>query len=158
MTKKSACPDITNVKDYCNELNKFYCTFDDQDYSLEQDSLNELLCSKEHGIFTVTHEDVLESLKRVQSNKASGPDRISAKVVSICKYELVPVLCWIFSEFLGSILLWKTSEIIPVPKHQTPKDYKDYRSVALTCIFMKCLESIIKKFLYLEVKDQMDVY
>lgn len=161
MTKKSVSPDITNIKDYCNELNKFYCRFDVQDFSLEQNSLTELLCNKEHGIFTVTQEDVLESLKRVKSNKASGPDRVSAKVVSICKYELLPVLCWIFQSSLDQSYipkLWKTSEIIPVPKHQTPKGYNDYRPVALTCIFMKCLESVIKKFLYLEVKDQMDVY
>ena len=100
-------------------------------------------------------------MKRIKSNKAAGPDRVSAKVVSICKYELDPVLCRIFQSSLDQSYipkLWKTSEIIPVPKHQTPKGCNDYRPVALTCIFMKCLESVIKKFLFLEVKDQLDVY
>lgn len=96
MTKKSVSPDMANKKNYCNELNKFYCRLDAQDYSAEQNSLTELLCNKEHEKFTVTHEDVLESLKRDKSNKASGPDGVSAKVINICKYELVPVLCRIF--------------------------------------------------------------
>ena len=85
MTKKSVFSGITNIKDYCNELNKFYCRFDVQDYSVEQNSLFEFLCNKEYEKFTVTHEDVLESLKRVKNKKAAGPDRVSAKVVNTCK-------------------------------------------------------------------------
>lgn len=36
--------------------------------------------------------------------------------------------------------LWKLSEIKPVPKKSTPKDYNDYRLIVLTCGPFKCLE------------------
>lgn len=86
------------------------------------------------------HDDVLEGLERAKSNKASGPDSVSAKVRNICKYELVSVLRGIFQSSLHQsyiLKLYKKSEAIPVPKHQTNKDCNDYRPVALTCIFMK---------------------
>ena len=41
--------------------------------------------------------------------------------------------------------IWKTSEIIPVPKKPQVKELNDLRPVALTSIVTKCLEKIISK-------------
>jgi len=41
--------------------------------------------------------------------------------------------------------LWKTSEIIPVPKKQKNSVMNDLRPVALTPIVMKCFEKIVLK-------------
>ena len=53
-------------------------------------------------------------------------------------------------------LLWKTSNIIPVPKTPNPSVKNDYRPVALTSIAMKCFERIIKSFLLRDTEHLLD--
>ena len=45
-------------------------------------------------------------------------------------------------------LIWKTSEIIPIPKKNKVTELNDLRPVALTPIVVKCLEKIIRKEIY----------
>ena len=52
--------------------------------------------------------------------------------------------------------MWRTSEIIPVPKIKVPVEKNDLRPVALTCILMKCLESIVRGLVCDDVKGQCD--
>ena len=52
--------------------------------------------------------------------------------------------------------IWKTSNIIPVPKKTNPAVYNDYRPVALTSIAMKCFERIVKTLLLQSTNHQLD--
>ena len=52
-----------------------------------------------------------------------------------------------FSTYIDSACIsgiWKTAEIIPVPKKSPPTCKNDYRPVALTPIIMKCFEKELK--------------
>ena len=52
--------------------------------------------------------------------------------------------------------MWKTSILVPVPKKSNPKELNDLRPVALTPIFMKCLEKIVLKKLLDIVNSSLD--
>ena len=95
----------------------------------------------------ISVEDVLRSLQSLKVGKSSGPDKISGKILSLSKVQLAPILCKLFQQSLDTACipkLWKTPEIVPVPKRTSPSCNNDYRPVALTSIMMKCLERIIK--------------
>lgn len=102
---------------------------------------------------------MLKALDRAKVGKACGPDKISGRVIKMCKQELVLPMKTLFQASLNQCyvpLLWRTSEIVPVPKTKVPVEKNDLRPVALTCIFMKCLESTVKKIVCSNVSGQCD--
>ena len=52
--------------------------------------------------------------------------------------------------------LWKTAEIIPVPKRSKIESMNDLRPVALSLDILKVFERFILKLLLNEVKEQLD--
>jgi len=109
----------------------------------------------------VSEDDVLRSLNAIKTGKAAGPDKINGNILKMCKSPLSPILCKIFQQSIDSVsipVIWKTSEIIPLPKKPSPVCNNDYRPVALTSIIMKCLERIIKNLLCEQVKPFTDCY
>ena len=48
--------------------------------------------------------------------------------------------------------LWRTSEIVPVPKVKVPVEKNYLWPVALTCILMKCFEKLVRQLVCNDVK------
>jgi hypothetical protein len=158
--KKSAMPEPDDVKAYSNELNNFYARFDNFDFHTEREELIEVLRRKNYVKITLSDSDVLESLNSIKVNKAVGPDKLCGKILKLCRTQLTPVFKMIFQWSLDNSRIpsvWKTSEIIPVPKSNLPKCVNDLRPVALTSIAMKCFEKVIKKELCSQVSNFQDV-
>ncbi len=149
-----------NVPDnvsYANELNTFYARFDCHDFKCEIEDvcLKLPLCED----ITITESDVLLSFKHLNARKSSGPDKLSGFLLKECGEQLASVFHKIFQKSISLCRipsLWKTSNIIPIPKTKRPSVYNDYRPVALTSIPMKCLERIIKKILLNSVEHLLD--
>ena len=83
------------------------------------------------------------------------------EVLKMCKEPLTPIMCNIFQQSLNEACIptiWKTSEIIPIPKKSPPMCKNDYRPVALKSVIMKCLEKIVKVILLRQVNQFMDNY
>ena len=53
-------------------------------------------------------------------------------------------------------LIWKISEIVPIPKIKFPITKNDLRPIALTSLIMKCLEHIVKQHLCTQVNHLRD--
>lgn len=84
---------------------------------------------------------------RVNIRKAAGPDGICGHTLRHCADQLSEVFTVLFQMCAGSGYLpqlWKTSTIIPVPKINHPRDFNDFRPVALTSLVMKNFEKILK--------------
>ena len=91
------------------------------------------------------------------TDKAPGPDSLSAKVLKECSSEIAPVLTYIFNESLAQGAVpddWRQANIAPVFKKGEKYDAANYRPVSLTCICCQTLEHIkvsnINKHLVLE--------
>ena len=55
-------------------------------------------------------------------------------------------------------LIWRTSEIVPVPKKNKVTTLNDLRPVALTSVLVKCIEKLILRFLLPAVAPFQDPY
>jgi len=159
MKKSPVKPDVANAKEYCNELNYFYARFDKYDFS----GVRECICNFHQGRdavpVVICEDDVRKCLQLIKVGKAAGPDRISGHVLKLCADPLSSVLCKIYQQSLDNSCIpsiWKTSEIIPVPKRNPPACNNDYRPVALTPIMMKCFEKVMKNVLCAQVSAHVD--
>ena len=137
-----------NCFDYANQLNSFYARFDAYDFERERtERMTELMKEcEDHEEFVVSAEDVERVFAGVNKRKACGPDGMKGFVLKHCASQLSSIFTFIFNLSIKEHTLptiWKTSEIIPVPKKANVKELNDLRPVALTPIVTKCLEKLI---------------
>ena len=107
----------------------------------------------------ITREEVRIQLSRLNIRKAMGPDNISPRLLKVCAGQLDGVLQHLFNLSLRLQkvpTLWKTSCIVPVPKHQRPSVPNDYRPVALTSHVMKVFERLVLEQLKPMVNGLLD--
>lgn len=156
---KSSTVDPEDIESYVNDLNAFYARFDIHNFKEECENLIKVAKERNNARIIITYEDVIQSMRRVKIGKSSGPDNISARVLRLCLEQFARPIVVLFQDSLdhGRVpMLWKLSEIIPVPKIRFPKELNDLRPVTLTSIIMKCLEDIVKKYLGLDVDHIRD--
>ena len=156
---KQCLPDPENVNTYVNELNSFYARFDDMDFQQECNNILNMINKGAHERTVISINDVLQALNRAKPGKASGPDKVSARVIKSCRGELVMPIHKLFQTSLDLCyvpIAWKKSEVIPVPKVKIPVEKNDLRPVALTSVIMKCFEFIIKGMLGKQLSGTMD--
>ncbi len=92
--------------------------------------------------------DVTRSFKRVNIRKAVGPDGIPGRVLKACAFQLARVFTDIFNLSLSLSVVpacFKKSTIVPIPKKNKITCLNDWRPVALTPIFSKCFEKLIRE-------------
>ena len=96
--------------------------------------------------FRVEKFRVLKHLKELNVTKATGPDKISPRVLKSCAQSLAHPI----SIILNNCVLqgkwpnaWKKSFIVPVHKKQSKAELKNYRPVSLLCVMSKICEKII---------------
>jgi len=154
MAKTEYIHDVDNIKQLCDELNLFYSRFDKHDFSAVRGTIISHLRSRRCERIVIPEHEVLRSLKSVKVGKAAGPDGVGANVLKLCSAPLAPVVRNIYQQSLDQTCvpkIWKTSEIVPIPKRVPPACNNDFRPVALTAIMMKCFERIVKGLLYPQV-------
>ena len=99
----------------------------------------DLLCSE---------DEVLDIILSLDTNKASGLDGVSARMLKETAYTISPMLCTLFNKSISTGTVpssWKVSFITPVSKHGEPSDPSNYRPISLLPIVSKVLERIIFK-------------
>ncbi len=148
---------VPDCQAFAENLNVFYTRFDNCDFSKERECVYESLPEGEH--ISITEESVISAFSNINMRRAGGPDNIMGVVLKECRYQL----CCVFQNMYQMSIdlhripsIWKTSNIVPVPKKQNPTVNNDYRPVALTSIAMKCFERIIKTRLVAEISDVLD--
>jgi len=90
-----------------------------------------------------TVDEVEHALQCLVSSKASGPDKISAKVLTYTASNIAPSITNLFNCSSCSGRLpdeWKTSMIVPIPKGSTKSNHANYRPISLICMLCKLLE------------------
>jgi hypothetical protein len=93
---------------------------------------------------------VKESLQKLNSSKASGPDAIPTKILKDMSEHFAFPLLRIFSMSLEHGVLpldWKTADIAPIYKGGQKHAPNSFRPISLTCVCCKILERIIKSSL-----------
>ena len=154
---------VGKEKEYADELNKFYCRFDCFDFSKQHCELRESLRerSSQAEKIEINESSVLSQFRKVNVNKACGPDKIKGRILRSCCEQLASIYTFIFNVSLREHVIptvWKTAEIIPVPKKPRVSTLNDLRPVALTSVVFKCLEKIVLSHLLNDVNKFLDPF
>ncbi len=103
---------------------------------------------------------ITRSFKRVNSRKAVGPDGIPGHVLRACAFQLAGVFTDIFNLSLSLSVVpscFKKSTIVPIPKKNKITCLTDWRPVALTPIFSKCFEKLIRDYICSVLPASLDL-
>ncbi len=106
--------------------------------------------AEEVSPLTLSVADVTRSFKRVNIRKAVGPDGIPGSVLKACAFQLAGVFTDIFNLSLSLSVVpscFKKSIIVPIPKKNKITCLNDWRPVALTPIFSKCFEKLVRDYI-----------
>ena len=90
--------------------------------------------------------DIKRKLHKLDTNKASGPDGISAKVLKNCAVELAAPLAKLFRFSFSRGYFpsqWKVASVVPVHKKNSRSCPSNYRPISLLTIISKVMETII---------------
>ncbi|GFS20152.1 reverse transcriptase [Elysia marginata] len=130
---------------YANDLNKIYARFDVHNFKKEtKNVLESIFEERDDECFRVCEKEVENEFRCIKLKKSCGPDGISAYVLKYCGKELCEIFAFMFNWSLKQHCLpkiWKTSDIIPIPKRTPVNELNDLRPVALTPIVTKCLKN-----------------
>ena len=102
----------------------------------------------------------LQAIRKVKTNKATGPDNVPAWILKNHAGILAGPLTAIFNGSLREGILpetWKSANVIPVPKVNPPNTIeKDVRPISLTPIASKTLESIIVNMVNDKIEENIN--
>ncbi len=128
-----------------DELNTFYARFEAHNTAHTESAPT--AAAEEVSPLSIYVADVTQSFKRVNIRKAVGPDGIPGRVLRACAFQLAGVFTDIFNLSLSLSVVpscFRKSTIVPIPKKNKITCLNDWRPVALTPIFSKCFEKLIR--------------
>ncbi len=131
-----------------DELNTFYARFEADNTTHTESAA--AAAAEEVSPLTLSVADVTRSFKRVNIRKAVGPDGIPGRVLKACAFQLAGVFTDIFNLSLSLSVVpscFKKSIIVPIPKKNKITCLNDWRPVALTPIFSKCFEKLVRDYI-----------
>ncbi|CAB4017509.1 Hypothetical predicted protein, partial [Paramuricea clavata] len=103
------------------------------------------------GELTVDVAEVENYLRNLDITKASGPDKIPARLLKECGRQIAPSICELFNVSLrvGRLPVeWKSANVTPVHKKHLKELAENYRPISLLPIIVKLLERCVCRRLY----------
>ena len=109
----------------------------------------------------VTEEEILRTLLKLETTKATGPDSIPSRPLKETAVQIAPSLAHLFNMSLSCAEIpdeWKTAIIVPVYKKGNKCHVENYRPISLLSIVSKVLERCVLRtirdhFLHLIITD-----
>ena len=93
-------------------------------------------------------EEVGNIISSLSSNKVSGPNSISFRILFLLKNEISKQLADLFNIFFVTGVfpsIFKTAKVVPVFKKDSKLDYSNYRPISLLSNIWKILENVLIK-------------
>ena len=158
LAKKTTNGDLAEL---ANFINDFFLSVSDHLPRLDKDDNVFTVHEELPDEFIISVGDTVSALRKVKTNKSTGPDNIPAWVLKEHADCLAAPLASIFNCSLREGVLpnvWKSANIIPLPKTKPLMSVKsDIRPIYITPIAAKVFESIIMKDVDDIVCDTIDI-
>ena len=93
--------------------------------------------------YAVTEQEVVSIIENLKSSDATGPDKISSKLLKEIKFEISPALVVLVNRCLTEGCFpqcFKYGKVVPVPKKGSRKQLKNYRPITMTSVVGKIVE------------------
>ena len=100
---------------------------------------------------TIVNEEIVSLVRKINPNKATGPDGISGQMLLLCDDSVSIPLQIIYSNILSTSIypdIWELANVTPIFKKGDKQLIKNYRPISLLPICGKILENIIFNQLY----------
>ena len=111
----------------------------------------------EAGVLSVQLHEVCKELFAVKPSH--GPDNVPRRIVKEFAHEVAEPITTICNTWLRSDIvpvIWKESNIIPIPKIQPLMDEGGFRPISLIPCLSTVVEDFVVTWLIDEVKDKID--
>ena len=147
---------LTNSADIANTFNNYFTT-------IGGNLANKIPCSDVNPISYISPvnsafsfaeislESVLETLKSINPNKATGPDNIPNKILKMAAEILSPSLSAIFNRSLSMGIYpddWKMARVLPIFKSGDKDDIGNYRPISIISAFAKVFGRLVHDQFY----------
>ena len=140
---------VENPEDVANLLNNYFHSVFNPPFSQEEYNNHPASTTSSCDPITdihVTSDDVRRILLSLDVNKATGADRIPARLLRYCAPYISSSLSDLFNKSLNTGKIpsaWKISNITPIPKDGQKNEASNYRPISLLSIVSKVLERCI---------------
>ena len=137
---------IHHAKDKANALNNHFKSVFTKENLLTMPTMDSNTEVPNMTDISISQSGIHKLLITLDTNKASGPDRISPYILKHCADEITPILHIIFNHSLSTNSLpsdWLKANICPVFKKGNHSSVSNYRPISLTSICAKVMEHII---------------
>ena len=99
----------------------------------------------------VTEDFVIDAIKRLKPNKATGLDKISARLLKDSGQIIAPTLTSLFNRSLQTETfpsIWKNATVVPLHKKGDKQDPSNYRPISILPTLSKILERAVHTQFY----------
>ena len=106
--------------------------------------------------FLCTVEEIEHLLESLDVSKSTGPDGISARMLKAVVHSIAPSVTRLVNQSLESgcfPVLWKMSNIVPIPKAGESTNPCNYRPISLLSILSKLLEKHVASLLADQIQN-----
>ena len=140
----------------CEILNNFFTPV----FTNEQSDPPKFEMKEDNNVseIIVTKEKVLKLLKGVNSSKSAGADGIYTRFIKEAAEILTTPVFILFNKSLseGSLPdIFKKSNVTPIHKRGDKSLPKNYRSISITPILCRLLETIVRKVVFQYIKTKL---
>ena len=138
-----------SVVDYPTKAKTFNNYFVSQYTPLDEgDEVPHLPSKTPHGLLSVTfsQEKILNIIRALDSNKSSGWDGVSPRMIKICDSSIVNPLLIIFEICIREGIfpdMWKMSNVCPIHKKESKNLKENCRPISLLPIIGKMFEKVL---------------
>ena len=106
-----------------------------------------------HGLLPITfsQEKILNIIRALDSNKASGWDGVFPRMINICDSSIINPFLIIFETCIPEGIfpdMWKMSNVCPIHKKESKNLKESYRPISLLPILGKMFEKVLFDSLY----------
>ena len=145
----------------CSLLNKYFCMIS----KLEEENvpLPDFPSKTDEIIENIVTsiQDIVDVIKTLDPNKASGPDAISHKMLKICPEKIAIPLQIIFNKSLEQCKYpsdWKIANVIAIFKKGDSSLPSNYRPISLISCVGKIMERVVYKYVYNHLQRNRLIY
>ena len=147
--------------DKCELLNKYFSSIsklDEENVTLPQfDSKTNNIIHEIH----ITENEIIDVIQILDPNKATGPDKISHKMLKISPEKIAKPLLIIFNKSLQQSKYpsnWKSAHVIAIFKMGDTSLPSNYRPISLISCVGKLMERIVYKHFYNHLVNNNLIY
>ena len=147
----------TSDKEKAEALNNFFAgVFNTEDTSHIPHIATKHVSSELNDL-TVSAEEILTKLSKLDTSKTPGDDGLHPKLLYETRQEITPLLKIIFNKSLQTCTVpsaWKQSKVTALHKKGDKSNPGNYRPISLTAICSKVLESIVRDAIMKHLETQ----